>query len=387
MKKHYKLTRQLAIAAALSVSAMHTMAQSDAASIIKAGTSDANKLMTAYAGPLAKSVGASLNSGWFQTAKPHGLGGFDITVIGNLVLIPDADKSYNVNNLGLQNVRLKAGQPESAPSVFGSRDNAPEVEIHGQSPFTNQDTAFTSFALPPGIGIGMLPVPMAQVSVGVGFGTEVSVRFMPTVKVQDLNLGLFGMAVKHDFKQWIPGMSALPFDLSAMFGFTNMSADLKFEGDKAIKPERNSDGTDNSMIYYGDASGNYDNQKMELKSKAWTTNIVISKKLGPFTPYLGVGYQKSTTDIDLLGTFPITVPNDPASALNPTNPAFAKAARITNITDPIHVSGTLSGMRATAGFRLKFALITIHGDYTFAEYNVASVGIGLNLQSAVPFKL
>ena len=37
------------------------------------------KLIEAYFTPMAESFGAGLNSGWYNTAKPHSLGGFDLT--------------------------------------------------------------------------------------------------------------------------------------------------------------------------------------------------------------------------------------------------------------------------------------------------------------------
>jgi hypothetical protein len=387
MKNYYKLTRQITLATVMSVSAMTAMAQGDAAAMIKAGTADANKLMNGYASPMLKAFGSGLNGGWFQTAKPHGIGGFDITISGNLSFAPSADQSYNVNDLHLQKVRLKAGESADAPTIFGSSSDGPEVEVYDKSPFTGQDTAITSFKLPPGIGASFFPMPTAQFAVGVGFGTEIAIRFIPTIKTSDMSVGLFGFAVKHDIKQWIPGIKEMPFDLSGMFGFTSMKSEVKFSGDQAIKPERNADGTDISYMYYGDASGNYDDQKMELTSKAWTVNVLISKKLGPLTPYLGLGYQKATTELNLLGVYPVTVPNDQTSATTPGDPAFLKATRIMDVKDPVSVTGKIGGMRATVGFRLKLAVLTIHGDYTFAEYKVASVGVGINLQSIVPFKL
>lgn len=387
MKKRYKIIGQAAVAVVLSASVLNVKAQSDAAAIIKAGTADANNLMTAYAGPLMKSFGAGLNSGWFQTAKPHGLGGFDITVSANLIFIPSADQNYNVNQLGLQKVRLKAGEPNTAPTVFGSDKNGPTVEVYDKSPLTGQDTAITSFSLPPGIGVSLSAVPTAQLAVGVGFGTEVAIRFIPSQKVSDASVSLIGFAVKHDFKQWIPVLKDLPFDMSAMFGYTSMSADVKFNGSNAITPEKDANGNDISYIYYGDASNNYSDQKMEFKSKAWTTNLLVSKKLGPFTPYLGLGYQKANTDLSLLGIYPVTVPNDQASATNPLDPSFGKVARIHDVKDPVNISGNISGMRTTIGFRLKFAIVTLHADYTFAQYNVAAIGLGLNLQSIAPFKM
>ncbi|MES2560445.1 MAG: DUF6588 family protein [Bacteroidota bacterium] len=381
MRNSYKTIRQLAVATVLSTFTLQSMAQTDAGALIKAGTADANSLMNAYMGPMLKSFGAGLNGGWFQTAKPHGIGGFDITISGNLTFAPTSDLSYNVQSLGLQKIRLMPGEDPEAPTIFGTNKDGPKVGVYEKSPFTGNDTAMTTFNLPPGLGANMFAVPTAQFSVGVGFGTEVGIRFIPTVNAGDVKVGLFGFAVKHDFKQWIPGMKEMPFDLSAMFGYTSMSAEVGFTGDNAIKPESDPN------IYNANPGKTYDNQKIELNSSAWTLNVIVSKKLGPLTPYLGLGYQKATTDLDLKGDYPVTVPNDQAAATDPTDPSFLKPAKVMNVTDPVSISGDISGFRATAGIRLKLLVLTIHGDYTFGAYNVASVGVGLNLQSIVPFKL
>lgn len=372
-------SRSMALAALMTAATMTANAQGDAATLVKAGTADANALFSGYMSPLMKSFGAGLNSGWYQTAKPHGIGGFDITISANLTFAPSADQNFSLN--GLQKIRPAAGQPNTSPTAFGEAKDGPNVEVIEKSPFTGQDTAITSFRLPPGLGVNIFAVPTAQISVGVGFGTDVSVRFVPSLSVEDLKVGLFGFAVKHDFKQWIPGMKELPFDLSAMFGYTTMNSSVNFSGDNSLNPD-----TDTN-IYNPNVGKAYDNQKAEFKSTAWTTNVIISKKLGPFTPYLGLGYQSATTTLSLLGSYPVTIPNDIASATNSSDPSFKRPARIAELKDPVKVEGKLSGFRANAGFRLKFAVFTLHADYTFGEYNVASVGLGLNLQSIVPFKM
>ncbi len=379
MTNFTKLARPLAVAAVLSATSLQVMAQSDAATLIKAGTADVNTLMNGYMSPLMKSFGAGLNSGWYQTAKPHGIGGFDVTISANATFAPTSDETYSLS--GMQKIRPVDPSQTTAPSVFGKSGAGPKVEVIDKSPFTGNDTAITTFELPGGIGTNMFAVPTAQLSVGVGFGTDIAVRFMPSVSFGDAGIGLFGFAVKHDFKQWIPGMKKLPFDLSAMFGYTTMNADVKFSGDNAIKPE------EDPNIYNPDPTKKYNNQKAEFKSKAWTTNLIISKKLGPFTPYLGVGYQQASTTLNLLGDYPVTVPNNQADATNPASPSYGKAAVISDIKDPVKIKGDISGFRANVGFRLKFAVLTLHADYTFAEYKVASVGLGINLQSIAPFKM
>lgn len=395
MTNSYKTIRQLAVAAALSSFTLQSMAQGDAAQLIKAGTADVNTLMNGYMSPLMKSFGAGLNSGWFQTAKPHGIGGFDLTFSLNVPFAPTADQSYDVTNFNALKLDPSSAGTTTAPSIFGEQKDGPLMNIMATNPLHtrfastfpgmtnpyNQDTAITSLTLPQGLGSNMFLVPTAQFSIGVGFGTEVGIRFIPTMGSGDVSTGLFGFAIKHDFKQWIPGIKEMPFDLSAMFGYTGFNFENKFTGTSALKAETGAD-------IRPDGSGNaYDNQKITFDSKAWTTNVIISKKLGPLTPYLGVGYQRSNTTLKMAGDYPITMINesyDPAAAPGSAN-SYVK--KIDVISDPISIEGALGGFRANVGFRLKLLLLTIHGDYTFANYNVASVGVGLNLQSIVPFKL
>jgi hypothetical protein len=379
MKNSQLILKKLTLAIAMSAGTMQLMAQGDAAQLIKAGTTDVNALMNGYMSPLLKSFGAGLNSGWYQTAKPHGIGGFDITVSTNITFAPTEDLTYSLN--GLQKMQPANPSETTAPSIFGDKKAGPKVNVVEKSPFTGNDTVLTSFELPQGLGVNLFAVPTAQFSVGVGLGTDISVRFMPKISAGDIGIGLFGFAVKHDFKQWIPGMKDLPFDLSAMFGYTTANADLRFTGASSIQP----DGDTN--IYNPNPGKKYTNQTAEFKSTAWTTNLIISKKLGPFTPYLGVGYQQANTTLAFLGDYPVTVPNNQADATNPASPSFGKAAVISDISNPVNIEGNISGFRANVGFRLKLAVLTIHGDYTFGQYNVASVGLGLNIQSIAPFKL
>lgn len=387
-----KATAILSIAALLSTQNLH--AQGGTADFLKTGKADANALINAYASPLLKSFGAGLNAGWFNTAKPHGIGGFDITFAGNITFAPTADQSYNANTLGLQSVRLLSGSSgTSAPTIFGTKNPTDTVGLYGRYPGSTKDSLLTKLPLPPGLGVNIFAVPTLQLAVGVGFGTEVALRYFPSMNFSGVTVGMFGFAVKHDFKQWIPGMKKMPFDLSAMFGYTSFDASYKLTNAQA---EANSYDT-----YNPNPTKVYDNQQISFSASAWTANVLISKKFLFFTPYLGLGYQHATTTLTMAGDYPITNVNpafdytkahNPSSPPQPENPFYdaSKSSSHPKIVqefhDPISLSGTISGMRATLGFRLHLALITIHADYTFAEYNVASVGVGLNFQSIVPFK-
>ena len=53
----------------------------------KGGVNDGVKLLKAYITPWANAFGAGFNGGWYNTAKPHKFGGFDIT-ISKIIGIP-----------------------------------------------------------------------------------------------------------------------------------------------------------------------------------------------------------------------------------------------------------------------------------------------------------
>ena len=57
----------------------------------------------------------------------------------------------------------------------------------------------------------------------------------------------------------------------------------------------------------------------------------------------------------------------------------------TALEDPIDMTiknndGSVTKPRYNAGFRLKFAVVTINFDYTYANYSVASAGLGISFR-------
>ncbi len=389
------MKKQLIIAgaclSAMLASTTHSFAQGGAGDLLKGGITDANTLMNGYFGPILKSFGAGLNGGWYNTAKPHGTGGFDITLGATLTFAPPADETFGITNF--KSLRPLNGAT-TAPSIFGSDDKnkVPTLELRTSNPAyeyaqknglpttgMSPDTSVGTFNTPVGLGSNMFGVPFAQVAIGIYKNTEVMIRFVPTTKADKFEVGLWGFGVKHDIKQWIPVIKEQKiWDLSAMFGYTSFSSKLGLD---EVKPD----------VDYGTTTGNTtntnvkpDNGSIEMTSSAWNIQILTSAKLLFFTPYMGLGFQHASTDFKLKGQFPYTQykaidQNDPSS--------IGKKEVVLTPKDAVSLNGTTSGFRATFGARFKFLILTIHGDYTFAEYNMATIGVGLNLQSIVPFKL
>ena len=299
---------------------------------------DTEQLIEGYFSPLGGWYGTGLNAGWYNTGKPHTFPGFDITFGIHFITPPESAASFSpsLDNLfGSIN-----GDPISElPTFIGDVTNIP---IFYKDP-TGQFVEL--FQAPGGGNIrtdDVWPMPYLQGSIGLIKNTEILFRFTPKIDVEELAMKYWGIGIKHDIKQWIPGISELPFDLSFVGGYSNLSSQLELD---------------------------QDGQELVFDVTAFNSNIVLSKKLSVFTPYLGVGYQYSKSFLELRGDYTI---------LDWDGNQIIEGEDFT-ISDPFSFSfGGVNGFKANAGARLKLFLFTIHLEYTMAEYSIFTFGIGLN---------
>ncbi len=342
-------------------------AQADVAELLKAGAADASKLVKAYTTPFFRGFGAGLNGGWYNTAKTHGLGRFDLTMSLNITMVPTEDQTYDVLSLGLSKLQLANNANHIAQTVAGETkpSNNPVFVLNQDNPVIGQPAIEVArFDAPKGAGLPFSGAPTAQLAVGLIKNTEVMVRYIPTVGFGDAgDLGLFGFGVKHDIKQWIPVVNKMPFDMSAFFGYTKMDLGLGLD----LKPES---GVNNQT----GNNGVYADQAMNLETKATTFGLILSKKLSVLTVYGGVNYQTSSTKLSLDGDYPLT-----SVETRVGDPNYGQKV-VTKISDPVNftVDGA-NGVTGTLGARLKLLIITFHGAYTFGAYPMATAGIGLNI--------
>ena len=294
-------------------------------SILADDIAQGEQLLEAYFTPMAESFGASLNSGWYNTAKPHSLGGFDLTFTLNTVIIPNSAETFEIGD-AFGNV-FRSDTETEASTIFGDSDPTPMT-------YTNNSTgAAVDFDMPGGFKTPAIPLPMIQAGIGLIKNTAIDVRYMPMMNVgNNINVNLFGVGVKHDLLQWIPGIGdAIPMSLSLQGGYTSLNTELKIAG-----------------------------QEVSLNTKASTINLVVSKKLLMVTGYAGIGYNSATT----------TFAADADFNLNGINFKESLETTFTSNKD----------LRTNIGLRLNMTVVTIQADYTFAEYPTATLGIGVSLR-------
>lgn len=330
---------------------------------LKGGMNDGMKLIEAYMSPWAKAFGAGFSGGWYNTAKPHQLGGFDITVTVSAGMVPKSETSFDINSLNFEQLTLVDPLGSSiAPTIAGSKIEGPALnKVVNQGGYEIELARFTT---PKGTGIGFVPVPMAQVGIGLPLGTELKARFIPPLKINEGDISMWGVGLMHSIMQYIPGNKLLPVDVSLFGGFTKLSGNIPLN----IEPDSYANYT---MYSFEDFTGQFINATVT----GWNVSLIGSFNLPVINFYGGLGYASSKTIIDITGNIPIPTV-DPA--ISTTGPVFVDAGVITNV-DAIDIED-FSGLRANIGFRLKFAVFTIHADYTRSQYNVFTAGLGISFR-------
>jgi hypothetical protein len=327
------------------------------------GVTDAGTLLEAYITPWANALGTSLSGGWYNTAKPHKPLGFDLTLTTNISFIPEEAKTFDLAELTLSdNVQLPSGT-NVAPTVAGETTSGPELAYYVQ----NYEVA--SLHTPQGTGVGLMLSPMAQIGIGLIKGTEFDFRFFPNVSLGKYGkLGLWGIGGKHSISQWIPAVDKIPFlNISLMAGYTKFSSSFNL----TVTPA-DLEITDNTTGVIS-----FDDQSLDLTVKSFTINALVSANLPIICFYGGLGIVNTKTELALTGYYPVPtiVPpsidpevNDNSAAKNPIN------VEIENN------DGKPTKPRINVGLRLKLGVLTIHGDYTYANYSNLTAGLGISFR-------
>jgi len=321
--------------------------ENDIVNFLASGQRDASKLMNAYLNPAIEGLSYGFNGGWYNTAKAHKTFGFDIGVTVNAVFISESQSYFSPNTLGLENIsNFTSTAPNGmAPTIMGPEANTTytlKVDANGDG---QNDT----FQGPRGVDfketlkISGVLAPTAQIGIGIYKNTDLKIRFMPEVKTGSSKVRLLGFGVMHDIKQHIPGLRLLPFDLSVLIAYTQITGATGLEGE------------------FNKPSNDTRPQVMDYDMDAWLFEALISKKLAVFTFYGGLGFNTIKTTSDVTGSYEI--------------PGFPVAFK-----DPVSLRFKNNSARVNAGIRMNLGPVYLSGEYTLQEYSMVSAGLGVTVR-------
>ena len=332
--------------------------QFDNTDFLRAGVEDGTRLTKAYVTPWANAFGAGVNGSWYNTAKPHKFGGFDITLGANVGFVPSSATTFDVTRIGLTEFTGTG----LAPTIAGPDKDGPVLtgpSVNGLTP--------VSFKTPPGSDWGAMPVPTLTAGIGLPLGTEVRIRYIPKISVSGGDISSWGVGLLHSIMQYIPGDKVFPFDISLFGGYTRL------EGNVPLDMQPDPSKPQNYSAAYPD--GSFDNQNFGAIVKAWNASVIGSINLPVISFYGGLGYSKTSTVINMTGNFPLPTYNP---AVSVTDYVYEDAGVLRDFPE-ISIEN-FSGLRTNAGFRLKFGVFTFHADYTWSQYSVVSSGLGISFR-------
>ena len=308
--------------------ALHSSSQD----LILDSKEDAKAFLGSYFSPFSETLGAGLNNGWYNTAKPHKLGGFDVSLTVNLVGISDENKTFNVNELD-----HFTASPSNTPSILGSGQGS-------QITYDNGEGISGTFTMPEqDFDIPFVPVPTLNAGVGLIKGTELNVRYIPNYAfdiglIGQGSIGLYGGGLKHDILQWIPLAKKLPFDLSVQAAFNQLNTSFEIESQSV-------------------------DQEVKMTINSSTYNLIISKKLALLTAHASAGISSTSSQFEGNTTFQLG------------------STEVIKFNVPLDINfEKKSYLQASAGVRIKLAIFTITASQTFSEYPTTSAGIGISFR-------
>ena len=291
--------------------------------VVQQSIHDSEIMLEGYMSPFGSAIGFGLNGGWYNTAKPHNVGGFDITAGLHIISIPNSAQSYNPEN-DFEIFEIKG--EKNIPTFMGDKNSNSQIVANGQP----------IFDAPGGVNVPYVPIPYFQGSIGGPKKTDILFRLSPfKLDFGKMEIGYWGIGFKHDLLQWIPIADKIPIDLSYLISYSKLSSSFNFDG----------------------------NRSLDFKVRGLNQYLALSKKLSFITLYSGIGYHFSNSRLELLGNYNTQDQVDQ------------------NLIDPLDFSfGNINGFKADLGIRMKILIFNIHANYTRAEYDIFTVGLSLTTE-------
>ncbi|WP_422348767.1 DUF6588 family protein [Flagellimonas sp.] len=326
-------------------SATMGMAQSNLNDLLAAGLNDAERFTTAWLAPVTEAGVYSISNGWYNSADAKPLGGFEISIVGNITGFKNKNdkKSFTLNTADYENLQFADGS--ASKQVSTALGDIEGIDVYIEAEIAPGVTERADFELPSGLAsedINFVPSGYIQASVGLIKGTEVKARFLPKIDTDDVKIGLIGFGLQHDFTKHLPADKLLPVAISAIIGYTSLTGEYDFTDTQVIDGE---------------------NQRIDTKFNSWNFGAAVSTRLPVINFYGGLNYITGKSETDILGTYVVT--SGPFQ---------------TTYEDPFSISKKASGVSANIGTKLKLGFFRVNADYNIAEFSTLTFGINFGFR-------
>jgi hypothetical protein len=266
-----------------------------------------------YSQPMATFLGTYFNSGAYYTAEYPETFQFKFSIVGMYTFVPEAQTTFTPN-----------------PGVQGySSSGSTATFVGGDGTYQIGPGGFLAY--PGGFNVSSVPSAIYQFAGGI-YGTEVMLRFFPSVTFSDVKSGFWGLGLTYQFSRLF---QSIPLDLAVQVLYNSFS-----------------------LEYVGDDPTSY----IDMGSSNFAINVHGSKTFsGMFIVYGGLQYENSSMDL----TYYFRDPNDLYPSIADTN-------------QDTSVDGE-NNFRFTAGGAIQVLPVVFNLDFNITSMFTITGGITLQL--------
>jgi len=222
----YLNLKQLTVRKILNSTLILLLAFSTNISIAQNGVQDVidDMLIVAdnFAAPGAEGAALQASAGWFSSASTLGKWQVELSVHGNALFVPNSKLNKSVRDESQFKVlRFQGNSNQLLPTVYGG-----DTDVIYEGSFAGR--SFTFDALD-GLDKKVVLHAFPQVTVGLPFKTEIALRYLPEVFINDVGISTYGVGLKHNISQYFQKrFNAEDFQLAIAATYSNFQANYKF---------------------------------------------------------------------------------------------------------------------------------------------------------------
>ncbi|MCM4161533.1 hypothetical protein FHG64_06790 [Antarcticibacterium flavum] len=227
-----------------------------------------------FANPGAEGAAIQSSAGWFTSATTLEKWKFEVSVHGNALFVPDGKQRKLSSNRDFSLLSFRDANNAVLPTVYGGNTDAVfEGRIFGQD---------FSFDAIDGLNKENIIHPYPQVTMGLPYSTEVSVRFLPSIIVNDVGFQTYGIGLKHNFTQYYERRyNPEDFQFAAAIAYSNFKVDYAFEQISLPVLQLN---------------------RVDVNADLWLFQVLGSKLYDTFEVFGALGLTASNFDYKMGGT-------------------------------------------------------------------------------------
>lgn len=174
-----------------------------------------------FAAPGAEGATLQSSAGWFTSASTLEKWQIEVSVHGNALFVPSSKQNKLINNNQFNNLEVEGASNALLPTVYGG-----ETETIYKGSIFGQSFEFDAID---GLDKKVVLHAFPQVTVGLPFKTEIAVRYLPEIFINDVGISTYGVGLKHNFSQYLyKRLKDDDFQFALVANYSNFQADYKF---------------------------------------------------------------------------------------------------------------------------------------------------------------